>query len=199
MLSCLQLYLCMPKTCHGLRHASEYTSIKPAPMMMDLTWLAVSNAGVESEGSTGTPAVDPFYNQPAAIGGYGASSAGAYGGSYSSPSPVGPPAAAPGPSINPAMAPAPLTLSAPAASGAAVESAPGSETLICYFSGVGCFSAIMADSETQSSTVQLECTSGSSSRVAYTIGISYPVGNGNWLSISPSSGSLLTNAATPTQ
>lgn len=150
--------------------------------------------------------MDPFYNQPAAIGGYGASSAGAYGGSYSSPAPsplMGPPAAAPGPSITPAMAPALLTLGAPAATeaatGAAVESAPGSETLICYFSGVGCFSASMADSVTQSSTVQLECTSGSSSRVSYTISISYPVGNGNWLSISPSSGSLLANAATPTQ
>lgn len=168
--------------------------------MKDLVWLAVSNAGVESEGSTGTPTVDPFYNQPAAIGGYGASSAVAYGGSYSSRSPLmGPPAAAPGPSITPAIAPAPLTLGAPAATGAAVESAPGSETLICYFSRVSCFSATMADSVTQSSTVQLECTSGSSSRVAYTIGISYPVGNGNWLSISPSSGSLMTNAATPTQ
>ncbi|KAK9819189.1 hypothetical protein WJX74_000654 [Apatococcus lobatus] len=160
----------------------------------------VSNAGVESEGGTGTPTVDPFYNQPAAIGGYGASAPGQYGGAYSapSPSPAGLPATAPGPFITPAMAPAPLAPDA-LASGAAVESAPGSETLICYFSGVSCFSATMGDSVTQSSSVQLECTSGSSSRVAYTIDISYPVGTGNWLSISPSSGSLLTNAGTPTQ
>ena len=164
-----------------------------------LGWRAVSNAGVESEGGTGTPTTDPFYNQPAAIGGYGSSTAGSYG-SYSSPSPspVGPPASAPAPSITPAMAPAPLAPSS-LASGAAVESAPGSETLICYFSGISCFSAAMTDSATQSSTAQLECTSGSSSRIAYAVSVDYPVGTGNWLTVSPSSGSLVTNAATPTQ
>ncbi len=165
---------------------------------------AVSNAGVEDDGGSGTPIVDPFYT-PGAYGGsspgsaYGSSSPGSYTPPPAAMAPS-PAASAPGPYMGPAMAPGPLPGSAPAgSSGAAVESAPGSETLICYFGSVGCFSAMLTDAMTQSSTVPLECTSGSSSMIAYTIAVTYPAGTGGWLTVSPSAGSLMTNAATPTK